>query len=245
MEPKVLAIIPARGGSKGFPGKNSALLRHAPLLAWSIAAGLESKVVNRVILSTDSIELANIGSIWGAEVPFLRPNDISGDQATDVSFLQHALNFFREQEHWLADYVVLLRPTSPLRPKGMIDQCFNKLINNPQADSLRIVTDAPQTPYKMWWQNDDYLAPILAPPLGIPEPFNSPRQLLPKAFWQIGTLDIIKSSTILTKHSASGNKIIGHYLSPDYAVDIDRPEDLFMAEKQLSLLPDCIYPKSA
>lgn len=238
-----MAIIPARGGSKGFPGKNKAILKHAPLLAWSIAAGLEANCVSKVIVSTDSEELAQLGRIWGAEVPFLRPNEISNDQATDVMFLQHALQHFLMKEDWHPEYVVLLRPTSPLRPKGIVDTCFTKLMAHSDADSLRIVTEAPQTPYKIWWQTNDFLYPILSPPDGIPEPYNAPRQSLPKAYWQIGTLDIIKSEVIISKHSASGSRILGHYLPPDYAVDIDQPGDLVIAQQRMDLLKDCIQPQ--
>lgn len=243
MQPQVLAIIPARGGSKGFPGKNKSLLQGAPLLAWSIAAGLEAKGVDKVIVSTDNAELASLGTAWGAQVPFLRPPEISDDAATDVAFLKHALLFFDQHLNWRPEYVVLLRPTSPIRPQGIVDNCLERLMAHPEADSLRVVTEAPQTPYKMWWNQGDFLSPILQAPSGIPQPFNAPRQSLPKVFWQIGTLDIIRSSVILENHSASGNKILGHYLPPDYAIDIDSERDLDIASNRLQFLPDCIKPQ--
>jgi CMP-N,N'-diacetyllegionaminic acid synthase len=240
----VLAIVPARGGSKGFPGKNKALLQNSPLIAWSIAAGKEAAGVDRVVVSTDASDIADLGKAWGAEVPFLRPTDIAGDTATDVAFLQHALHYFEKNEGWLPEFVVLLRPTSPFRPKGLIDACLEKLIAHPSAESLRIITEAPQTPYKMWWQEESaFLQPILSAPEGIEQPFNAPRQALPTVYWQIGTLDIIRAETILDKHSASGTAILGHYLPQDFAIDIDQQKDLQAAELKATQLKGIVLPQ--
>ncbi|MDA3616037.1 acylneuraminate cytidylyltransferase family protein [Polluticaenibacter yanchengensis] len=220
-KPEVLAIIPARGGSKGLPRKNVLPLLGHPLIAYSIKAALESSVVTRTIVSTDDSEIADVSKKYGAELPFIRPAEFAQDLSTDLEVFKHAIQWLKENENYVPDYIVQLRPTSPVRPKGIIDTCFNKMKDN-QGDSLRILTDSPLTPYKMWQLNED--GTEMKPLLYLEdnkEPYNSPRQILPKTYWQIGTLDIIKTSCITELNSMSGKTIIPYYITPDYAIDID------------------------
>ena len=217
----VLAIIPARGGSKGLPNKNILPLLGHPLIAYSIKAALDSKKISRVLVSTDSEEIAEVAIRYGAEVPFIRPSEFAQDMSTDLEVFQHALHWLKQNENYIPDYVVQLRPTSPIRRINDIDACIEKL-HNSECDSLRIVTLSPITPYKMWIIEDDLqsMRPLLSLP-GVKEPFNEPRQRLPQVFWQIGTLDVIKTKIILYEKSMSGTKIMPHVVSNDYAIDID------------------------
>lgn len=233
----VVAIIPARGGSKGIPNKNLKLVNNHPLIAWSIAAARASQKIDRIIVSTDSQDIADVVKTYGAEVPFLRPAEMADDQSRDLAFLQHALNWFQQEENTTPKMWVQLRPTSPLRTGGIIDEAIAKLQNNASADSLRIVTKAPLTPYKMWnLSEDNKLNPLLKLE-NVPEPFNEPRQSLPQTYWQIGTLDVIRSRTILEQNSVSGQNILGMEVPNNWALDIDNLEDLEKASSALSQTP--------
>lgn len=141
---KIVAIVPARGGSKSIPKKNVRLLGDAPLLAYSIAAGLQSAYVDRVIVSTDSEEIAEVALAWGAEVPFLRPSELAEDDTTDFPVFEHALRWLEENERYRADMVVQLRPTSPLRPPRLPDEAIEIMARRPDADSVRCVTPSGQ-----------------------------------------------------------------------------------------------------
>lgn len=216
---KIVAIVPARGGSKSIPRKNLRLLGGFPLLAYSIAAGLQSALVDRVLVSTDCPEIAGIARAFGAEVPFLRPGEISGDTATDFPVFEHALRWLEEQEGYLADFVVQLRPTSPLRPPGLVDQAIEALLGHPGADSVRGVTPSGQNPFKMWRIEQGVLHPLLQTEW--PEPYNMPRQALPDTFWQTGHIEVIRRETILVKKSLTGDVILPCVTPPEYAIDLD------------------------
>src|SRR5512144_1887099 len=118
---EILALIPARGGSKGIPRKNIRSFAGHPLIAYSIAAGLRSSMVNRVIVSTDDEEIAAVACQYGAEVPFLRPAEYAQDQTLDLPVFQHVIDWFAEHENYRPDVVVQLRPTSPIRPPALVD----------------------------------------------------------------------------------------------------------------------------
>ncbi|CAG0938208.1 CMP-N,N'-diacetyllegionaminic acid synthase [Candidatus Brocadiaceae bacterium] len=124
-----LAIVPARGGSKGLPGKNIKELCGKPLIAWSIEAGLGSKYIDEVMVTTDSEEIAHIAQGFGATVPFIRPAELATDTATSFDAIKHAINFYENELHKNFDYIVLLEPTSPLREKGDIDEMIEKIIS--------------------------------------------------------------------------------------------------------------------
>lgn len=218
---EVIAIIPARGGSKGLTNKNILPLLGHPLIAYSIKAALDSKLITKVIVSTDSQTIADVAIQYGAEVPFLRPAKFAQDLSTDLDVFLHALNWLKEYQNYTPDFIVQLRPTSPIRKAELIDSCIIKLENS-SAESLRIVTPSPITPYKMWRieSEDKPMLPLLAFE-GTLEPFNEPRQSLPKTFWQIGTLDVIRPEVILEKKSMSGKNIIPYVVGNEWAVDID------------------------
>ena len=223
---EVLALIPARGGSKGIPRKNIRSFAGYPLIAWSIAAAKRSELVTRVIVSTDDAEIAAVAREWGAEAPFLRPDEISQDKTTDLPVFEHALKWLEDVEGYRPDIVVQLRPTSPIRPRTMVDDAVRILLEHKDADCVRGVVPAGQNPFKMWRFNgeDKPLNPLLAVE-GIAEPYNAPRQILPPVYWQTGHVDAIRDATITQKKSLTGDVIYPLVIDPKYTVDIDTLPD--------------------
>jgi YrbI family 3-deoxy-D-manno-octulosonate 8-phosphate phosphatase len=223
---EVLAIIPARGGSKGIPRKNIRDFAGYPLIAYSIAAGLQSELVTRTIVSTDDEEIAAVARQFGAETPFLRPDEIAQDHTLDLPVFQHALTWLAEQEGYCPDIVVQLRPTSPIRPRGSVDEAVRLLLDHPEAGSVRGLVPSGQNPHKMWRINavTGQMEALLQVP-GIEEPYNAPRQVLPPVYWQTGHIDAIRPHVILEQNSMSGRVILPLLLDPRYTVDIDNPSD--------------------
>jgi N-acylneuraminate cytidylyltransferase len=223
---EILALIPARGGSKGIPRKNIRLFAGYPLIAWSIAAAKQSSLVTRVIVSTDDEEIAAVAREWGAETPFLRPVELAQDKTTDLPVFEHALKWLEDVEGYRPDILIQLRPTSPIRPHTMLDDAIRILLEHPDADCVRGVVPAGQNPFKMWRFNGERkpLNPLLAVD-GIPEPYNAPRQILPPVYWQTGHIDAIRDTTITRKKSLTGDVIYPLLIDPKYTVDIDTLPD--------------------
>jgi len=227
--PEVLAVIPARGGSKTIPRKNIRLLAGRPLVAYSIAAGLEARSVSRVIVSTDDEEIADVCRQYGAEVPFLRPAEFSQDTSPDLPVFQHALRWLEEDEQYRPQIVVQLRPTSPLRSPTLIDDAVRMLLERPEADCVRGVALPEQTPYKMWQPGDDgFLKPLLT--YGDAESYNYPRQYFPATYWHTGHIDVMRHETLTQKNSMSGERILPIVIEPLYCTDIDTEDDWVYTE---------------
>ena len=227
----ILALIPARGGSKSIPRKNIKLLGGFPLIAWSIAAGLQAECRPRVVVSTDNEEIAAIARAYGVEIPFMRPAEFAQDATLDLPVFQQALTWFAEHEGWHPDVVVQLRPTSPFRPTGMVDEAVRILQMNPDATSVRGIVPSGQNPYKMWRADGDGpMIPLLD--TNIPEAYNQPRQKLPPTYWQTGHIDAIRPEVILGG-SMSGPVIYPLYIDPKYTVDLDTLLDWDRAEWRL------------
>lgn len=229
---EVLALIPARGGSKSIPRKNIKDFAGHPLIAYSIAVGLAAETVSRVVVSTDDVEIATIARNYGAETPFLRPVELSGDDTPDLPVFQHALYWFQSEEGYLPDIVVQLRPTSPMRKTLHVDQAVMHLSEHPEADSIRTVCTPFQNPFKMWRITaDGFMSPLLNSKLS--EPYNLPRQALPQVYWQTGYVDAAWVDTILTKGSMTGEYILPLIIGADEWIDIDSPDDWRRAERLL------------
>ena len=221
----ILAIIPARGGSKGIPRKNIRNFAGYPLIAWSIAAAKQSASVTRVLVSTDDGEIAAVARQFGAETPFLRPAEFAQDNTTDLPVFIHALKWLAEHEGYKPDVVAQLRPTSPIRPRGLVDKAIEILLAHPDADSVRGVVPAGQNPHKMWLLiNENSPMKNLLDVDGIDEPYNAPRQILPPVYWQTGHIDAIRTATILNG-SMSGKTIYPLVIDPRYTIDIDNLQD--------------------
>lgn len=224
VKPSVVAIVPARGGSKSIPRKNIRRLGGIPLVAYSIEAGLGSHHVDRVVVSTDDAEIAAVATQFGAEVPFLRPPELSADTTPDLPVFDHALRWLETHDGFIPDVVVQLRPTSPLRPPSCVDAAIELLLADPLADSVRGVTVAAQNPFKMWrLQPDGTIAPLLA--TDQPEPYNAPRQTLPVCYWQTGHIDVVRTTTIRYKRSMTGTRVRALVVDNAYACDIDTEAD--------------------
>ena len=218
------------GDLKSIPLKNVRSLGGHPLVAYSIAAGLRSSRTTRVIVSTDDSEIAAVARAYGAEVPFLRPAELALDDTPDLPLFQHALAWLREHEAYEPDLIVQLRPTSPLRPQGLIDRAIDLLVANPRADSVRGVTVPNQNPYKMWTKaGDGFLSPLLTVE-GLDEPYNAPRQSLPDVLWQTGHVEVLRRDTILRRASLTGRRVLPIVVGREYAVDIDTESDWAWAE---------------
>lgn len=223
----VLAVIPARSGSKSLPNKNIRLFHGKPMLAYSIEHALQSKHINRVIVSTDSEEYARIAVEYGAEVPFLRPAEYAQDDSLDIEVFYHALTKLKETEGYEADVVVQLRPTYPIRSVADIDAAIDLLLSDEKIDSVRSLAPAKEIPYKMWKMGEEgRLEPLMK---DIKECYNMPRQELPKVYYQNACIDIIRPRAILEEKSMSGKVIYGYPMNQNY--DIDTQEEWEEAEK--------------
>ncbi|MBE0410315.1 MAG: acylneuraminate cytidylyltransferase family protein [Anaerolineales bacterium] len=230
---EVLALIPARGGSKSIPRKNILPFAGIPLIAYSIAAAQAAETIRRVIVSTDDAEIAELAKRYSAEVPFLRPAELARDDTPDLPVFQHALHWLEENESYSPDIVVQLRPTSPLRRTWHIDQAVYRLLEHPEADSVRTVCIPFQNPFKMWRIHPDgFMRPLLE--TEFQEAYNMPRQMLPDVYWQTGYVDAVWVDTILNKNSMTGENILPLIISSEEWVDIDSLDDWKRAERMLT-----------
>lgn len=228
---EVIALIPARGGSKSIPRKNIYPILDKPLIAWSIEQAKRADKISRVIVSTDDEEIAEISLKYGAEVPFIRPDEFSTDTATDLDVFKHAINWLRINEGYSPKLIVHLRPTGPARYINLIDEAIVKLNKNDSYDSLRSVSLSDQTPYKMWFIENNRLESI-GEILGIHGSHSLPRQSLRKAYWQNGYIDIVKPSTITEMDSMTGKKILPFIINHSVR-DIDYTDDIPLVETDL------------
>lgn len=229
---RVYAVVLARGGSKGLPGKNLRPLGGHPLIAWSVAAARASKMVDRIICSTDSEEIAAAARAYGADTPFMRPAELAGDFSTDLEVFDHAVRWLTENGE-RPELLVQLRPTTPLRMPSWIDKSIEMMLADPVITCVRSVTIAEHTPYKMWRKRPDgRLLPLLELE-GVPEPFNMPRQKLPPVYWHTGQLDTIRTE-LIEKGTMTGDNIHAIEVETETAVDIDGIRDFRLAETLIS-----------
>ena len=218
----IFAIIPARAGSKGVPKKNIRVLGGYPLIAFSIVAAKLSSDIERVMVSTDSLEIAEIARSYGAEVPFLRPPELAQDASPDIDFIRHALDWLETHEGSKPDFLVVLRPTTPLRDPALIDSAIRTLKSNDQATSLRSAHQLQEPPQKMMGIQDGFLVGLF-PEDTRPEYYNLPRQAFSPAYHPNGYVDIIKTSFVRSGNSLYGPHILA-FVTP-VAGEVDRPED--------------------
>jgi CMP-N-acetylneuraminic acid synthetase len=231
-EMNLLAIIPARGGSKGIPRKNLAPVAGRPLLAWTCRAALESRSLTRVILSTEDSEIADRGREFGVEVPFLRPPELAQDETPTLPVIRHALEFLAEREGCRPDAIVLLQPTAPLRRAEHIDGAVARM-GETGADAVVSVSPVPAHFHPYWvfdLDGDGRLKP--AHPGGGPERYPR-RQALPPAYTRNGAVYIARTRLILQENSLYGPAPAAYVMPPEDSVNVDAPEDLARAEETL------------
>ena len=222
----VVAIIPARSGSKGVPNKNIGLLGGKPLIAYSIVAALKSKLINRVIVSTDSVKYAKIAENYGAEVPFLRPLEISGDRATDLQFFNHILNWMRKTEGYIPLYFAHLRPTTPFRNPKVIDEALQSFIGSIYY-ALRSVHKMSESSYKTFEIEDGKLKGLCDNGFNI-EPANNARQTFPDTYNANGYIDIVRTELIEKKGIVHGDNV--QAFVSDVAYEVDEVKDFEFME---------------
>lgn len=217
-----VALIPARGDSKGIPGKNIRSLAGHPLISYTVRACQLSQRIERIIVSTDSPEIADIATAYGAEVPFLRPPEFSRDDSTDIEYIQHALSWFTEGGRQVPNFMIQMRPTTPLRNPRLIDQAIQKLIDSPGATALRSAHELAEPPQKMLRISDEFFDGFF-PDEPRPDYYNLPRQAFPPAYHPNGYVDIVIPKTIASCGSLYGPRILP-MITP-YSVEVDSHGD--------------------
>lgn len=234
----ILALIPARGGSKGVPHKNIRLLNGFPLIAYSITLARISKKIDRVIVSTDSIEIAEIAKKYGAEVPFMRPENFSGDKSPDYQFVNHALTWLAINEGEVPQYMIHLRPTTPLRIPGIVDKAIELFINNKEATSLRSAHKAAESPYKWFLKSEHGYFRSMADGISNEEA-NAGRQEFPVVYIPDGYVDILSTEFIIDSKILHGEKMLA-YESP-VCYEVDEEEDFMLLEYQINKNGSILY----
>lgn len=229
----VLGLVPARGGSKGVPGKNIRMLCGKPLLQYTAQAALQSRLLSRIVLSTENKEIAEVGASCGLEVPFMRPPELAKDETPMLPVIQHALNFM-ESSGERFDAVCLLQPTNPLRRTEDIDECIT-LLDTTTADSVVTILMVPaeHNPHWVYFQNGSGLLRLST---GEAEP-TPRRQDLPPAFHREGSVYVTRRNVLMEGNSLYGERIAGHLIQAERSVNIDGPEDWSRAETLLGV--DC------
>lgn len=240
----VLALIPARGGSKGIPRKNVIPIAGKPLIAYSIEQALQSSRITRTIVSTDDDEIAAVALEFGAEVPFRRPPELAQDLSTDLEVFEHVLLELKRLEGYVPEVVVQLRPTTPVRRVSVIDAAIDAMLSAPHADSLKSLSPSKASPYKMWVVDERGARPLLELP-DLPEAHSMPRQILPTVYAGNGYVDIIRPRAIL-EHGSMVGKVVIPFLLDEPIFDLDYPEQVRALEEALyaryGLMPSKVPP---
>ena len=235
-EKKILGLIPARGGSKGIPKSNIFPLRGKPLLAYTCEAAIGSGLLTRTLLSTDSREIADVGKAYGVEVPFFRPDNISGDATPSIDVVLHALDWLQEHDGWVPDAVVLLQPTSPLRLTRHIDEALELFLDS-GVDTVVSVIPVPHRfhPYSVMQRDGQgYLVDFLKPEEHCDK---YRRQDLPILLARNGPAVLVtKTATLRTSRGFYGDKVLPYEMDVKYSIDIDEPFDLQLTELLLDLV---------
>ena len=220
----IIGLIPARGGSKGIPRKNLATLAGKPLIQYTFEAALGSKALDRVILSTEDEEIAELGNSLGIEVPFTRPKSLATDEASTRAVLRHALKWLEDHEGHTPEVLVTLQPTSPLRRAYHIDEAIREFQER-DVDSVVSVTPVSEHPYEVvGFANGEMFRPVKRPK-GIVR-----RQQYPPYFYINGAIYVTRSSLLLDQDSGYGKWVYGYEMDSQESIDIDTYLDLQIAE---------------
>ena len=229
----ILCLIPARSGSKGILDKNIKILNGKPLIAHSIEQAKETTYYKnnqmRIVVTTDSEKYANIAKEYGAEIPVLRPSEISQDLSTDFEFMKHMVDYLKETENYNPDIILQLRPTQPIRKIEDINKCLDLFIENyNEYDSLRTIIPFEKSPFKMYEVKNNILEPLFKTlkidETNIIEPYNQCRQLLPNTYLHNGYIDILKPY-LLEEGKISGDRIYPYIMNKEDTIDIDTLDD--------------------
>jgi len=228
--PSAVALVPARSGSKRVPDKNIRPLAGHPVIAYTIAAALQSGVFSAVVVSTDSEQYADVARHYGAEVPFLRPREMSGDLSPDIEWVEYTLARLRDEGRQY-DCFSILRPTSPFRLPDTIRRAWGAFLTEAGVDSLRAVEKCKQHPGKMWVVRGNRMTPLL--PLGPPQlPWHSSQYpALPEVYIQNASLEIAWSRVVFEGRTISGNALMPFFTEGYEGFDVNQPYDWHLAEE--------------
>ncbi len=233
----VVALIPARSGSKGVPEKNIRLLGGRPLLAWSVAAASRATTIDRVIVSTDSAQYGEIAAAHGAEVPFLRPRSLATDESLDIDFVLHAMDHLAEQGDE-PDTVVHIRPTTPFRSPTVIDAAVERFVDSDRFTSLRSVHEMPTTAYKSMEITDSGVLRQLGAQGTALDDANGPRQKFPVTYIANGYVDVLSGPFIRVAGLLHGDQVFPFVTPP--ALEVDTAEDFDLLEYHLDRHPKLV-----
>jgi CMP-N-acetylneuraminic acid synthetase len=229
----IVGIIPARGGSVGVPLKNIRLLNQQPLIYYTIKSAIESDSLDRIIVSTDHDDIADVSMKYGAEVPFKRPADISEDVDTEY-VLQHAIEYLEKEESYFVDAVVLLQPTSPFRKAETIKKCVELYKNSSDADSVVSVNDIEgnRPEWMLSLDSNSKVNPYATPFLADNKPVIklAARQSFPRLYKQNGVVYVTKKDLLMSKTLVIGPSSYGVITDEEEAIDIDTETDFLIAE---------------
>lgn len=234
---KILGIIPARGGSKGIPKKNIYPLCSRPLISYTCEAALESKLLTKTIISSDSLEIIRIAEEYGIEAPFVRSDNLSQDNTPALPVIQHAVNWIEKNQGFIADIIILLQPTSPLRESKHIDEALG-ILKDSDADSVVSVVKVPHNynPYSVMIYEGGYLNPFL----DYDENKNL-RQSKPVMYARNGAAIYgFTRKCLLEKGSIYGDKILPYEMDMWSSIDIDNMFDIKVCEMLLKMRDKCI-----
>lgn len=226
----IVALIPARGGSKGVPRKNIKNLGEFPLIAYSIAVANLSKVIQRTIVSTDDEEIACVARKFNGEVPFLRPAELATDTSTDFDFVKHAMEWLQQNEGHIPEFFVHLRPTTPLRDVKLMDEAIAKFVVSKEYSSMRSAHPAPESPYK-WFRLDGqtHFSSLISELSN--EDINGDRKSFPEAYIPDGYVDVLKTETVLRTGGLYGDCMMA-YISP-VCTEVDTIDEFDFLEYEL------------
>ena len=225
---KILAIIPARGGSKGIPDKNMRKIAGKPLIEYTINAAKSSKLINKIIVSTDSKKIANFSKSKGIEVPFLRPNNLSKSNSSTIDVINHTINFLKIYENYIPDIITILQPTSPLRTVNILDKSIKLLKNSQLSSSILGVVKVKNHPFLCFELKNSFLKPFKSN-------FKkySQRQKFPIFYYPTGSIYTFWYKTLENYGNIYGSKIKPLLIDIEDSIDIDTPYDLFQAEMKI------------
>lgn len=229
--PEILAIIPARGGSKGIPDKNIALLAGRPLLAYTADAVLNSRMITRAVLSSDSECIIDVGLKCGLDAPFVRPSELAGDETPALSVVRHAVDWLKTHDNYDPDYIVLLQPTSPLRTALHVDAALGKFVGS-GADSIVSVVKVPHncSPYSVMIPEMVDGKLVLKPFMHYDERKNL-RQQKPVVYARNGAaIYAFTRKCLLDKGSMYGDCILGYEMDKFESIDVDCLWDMELCE---------------
>jgi CMP-N,N'-diacetyllegionaminic acid synthase len=223
---EILGLVTARGGSKGIPGKNVKLLAGKPLIRWTIDEACKSRLISRLLVSTDDEEIRSVSLAGGAEVPFLRPTEIAGDTSPHIEVMIHTLDWLKNEQNYQPDYVLLLQPTSPFRTVQDIDGVLQMAMDNPEVDALIGVCEAENHPFLIKKLDhrgklEDYLQSELA---------YLRRQDLPPAYVINGAIYLNKPSSLRRERKMVPTGSLAYIMPKERSLDVDTPWDFHVAE---------------